>query len=510
MKNSKKYVVILFIVMSFCSVKADVELVSPYGMVFSTDELKSLYAQIQIKGDQSYQLQDYVIEKPYKTQMQGIVLSGVYDAEMIPGASVLQFSLITKLSQLRLFIKKISTDTIIYQNINGINAEIFLKGSCENIEIIGSADVVLNAQVNLIAQEKGLMSQTQDVDVQELPQWQVRMGTCLGPAGYDKTLQSEIVKLLSNKQEIAKLVIEPLTEKIEGVAKSFNEKLFKVNETALTSEIQIKLFPETLKVINNNQSFLLLGNAATHLKDESKAAVETVVIKDDAFTSRITQFDQTGIYFSQKWIKESIVKTQQLSLLSYSFSSSSIESLKSLFSSRLYQFFLWPDLMRFSRKVEFLFRLKISELKTFSFIAANDKAVWFDILGKSTIRTQSPAKNKAGEKSYNHYGDFTSDLKTRVWVKMHKGIAIVGAVKPQFKLSFFWNKMYLSMMKPTQGIHVGYFSRKIQSLFKNEKYTMVMPKIEVSENVTLHADEILGDEDILFLKYTTKDIVVKK
>lgn len=491
-----KCLISLVVLLGFHWSHADVDVVSSYGMVLSPDEIKTLFSELELKGTESYQLQDFTIETPFKTELKGISLSGAYSANMTLGSSTLDFSIAAKMSGLVLRVQKISTDTVLRKNIGGINVEIFLKGFCENVEIKSSDEATLTSQVQLQVAAQGLQPSVQNTVVNQLPQWQVTMGQCQGPTGYDKALQAEIRNILTNKAEVQKIIMNPITAKIQSIAQTINQKIFATKDMQLANKAKVQLKPESLQVIGNNKLFLLTGKATAQFSSEKTGSA---VVDDTAFASRLALAEQTGVYLSQKWVQESVLKAKDLNLLGYSFSSSSIDSLKSLFSSRLYQFFLWPDLMRFARNVEFLFRLQLERLNKLTFLSTNDGALWYDFQGVGGVATKAPLKN-----GYGDYGDFGVNLKTRFWVKMYKGVAVVGAYDPKFNLNFSWNKIYLALFNPFKSISVAYFGSKIESTLKKEKYSIAAPEIEVSESVHMVAEEISGDSEILFLRYTTK------
>ncbi|MCC6138587.1 MAG: hypothetical protein IT287_08135, partial [Bdellovibrionaceae bacterium] len=314
-----KCLISLAVMLVFNFGHADVQVVSPYGLVLSQEEIKSLFAELQLKGNESYQLQDFVIETPFKTDLKGLTLSGSYEAQMAQGASALDFFLNANMSGLVLRIQKISTDTIIYKNIGGINVEVFLKGFCENIEIKSEDIATFSANVQLQVLSTGLAPHLDSVSVNKLPAWQVTMGQCQGPKGFDKALQAEIRNLLSNKLEIQKIMLNPITAKIKNVAKIINEKIFSIQDMPVSTFAQVQLKPEMLQVIGGNKGlFLLSGTAIANLTTKQE---EVISVKDAAFETRIMGSQQTGVYFSQKWIQESILTAQTLNLLGYSFKS---------------------------------------------------------------------------------------------------------------------------------------------------------------------------------------------
>lgn len=494
MKTVRLILPFLILLLSFNIGRADVQVSSSYGMVLSSDEVKALFEKIHLKGTESYQLQDFLIEQPFKTQLQGVSLSGNYDAQMTAGSSLLSFALGAKMSSLVLRVQKISTDVVIHKVVGGVNVEIFLKGYCENVEIKSTDSADMTANVQLVTETLGLLPQLSGIVLNKLPQWDVSMGQCQGPSGYDKALQAEIRNILSNKEEMQKIITNPIALKLQNVAKSLNEKIFAPQEMVLSKFAKVLLKPDALQVLGKNNQFLLSGKATALLSSKSTG---DLVVDDAAFLTRLASAEQTGIYFSQKWIQSAVVKAQSLDLLSYSFTSSSIEALKSLFSSRLFQFFLWPDLMRFAKNVQFLFEMKIGHLQKLSFVSVNDGALWYDLGATGSVNTQAPQK-----KGYSHYGDFGSTLKSRIWVKMYKGAAVIGAYQPKFNLTFEWDKDYLSLFNPFKNISVSYFASKIQSTLKDEKYSFAVPKIPVSDDVKLFSDAISGDSEILFLRYT--------
>lgn len=496
MKYLTFLITVIVVLLSFNIGRADVRVSSSYGMALSSDEVKTLFEQIRFEGAESHAIQDFVIEQPFRTQLQNISLSGNYDAGLKPGVSLLEFALTAKMSSLVLRVGKISTDAVINKTVGGVNVQVFLKGFCENVEIRSISDSQMTARVNVATGTQGLVPAVSSIDVGTLSQWSINMGQCQGPLGYDKALSAEIRNLLTDKTEIQKLVTNPILIKLQSVAQSLNAKIFAPHSMDLANYARVQFLPEELQLMGPNGPFMVSGKVTAHLKaSEDKA----YIVEDSAFAQKISVQKGTGIYLSQKWIMQSIQKAQSLKLLNHSFSSSSISSLKSLFSNRLFQFFLWPDLMNFARNVLFMFEMRLQSLDKFSVIGASDGALWYDFQGSGSVFTQAPKKS-----AYFHYGDFKSSLKSRVWVKMHKGAAVVGAYDPKFQLNFSWAKKYLSLFNPFKSISVSYFASKIQSTLKNEKYSFVVPKLQVSDSTTMVSDAISGDADVLFLSYTAK------
>lgn len=475
-------------------VHADVQVKSPYAMILSQQEMDALFAKLSFAGSEAQKLQDILIEQPFKTHLQNISMSGEYEAQLVKGASIVDFSFSAKMSKMTLHIGKVSTDAVIDRIVGGVHVQIFLKGYCENVVIQSVDHATLSAGVQLASKGAGLEPVLGNILISSLPQWTIQMGACQGPLGYDKALMAEIKNILSNKKEVEKIVVSPLKAKLETLAGSLNSKVFAAQEMTLAEGVSVRIAPEDLGV-GGKDAFILKGVATATLKSSISA---TVNVEDPAFLRKALAAHHTGVYLSQKWIKEVVMHSQSLGLLGYEFKSSSIAALKSLFSSRLYQFFLWPDLMRFARNVEFLFEMKLKSLEKMTYLYTSGDALWYDVNAKGSVRTLAPEKT-----GYAHYGDFGATLKSRVWIKLHKGIAVVGAYQPQFGLSFLWNAVYVKLFKPSQSISASYFGNKVQSVLKEGRYTLPLPSLEVTDTVKMRAESFSGDAEMVVIRYSS-------
>jgi hypothetical protein len=300
------------LLLSFNIGRADVTVSSSYGMALSSDEVKTLFEQIRFQGEESYAIEDFVMEEPYRTQLQNISLSGNYAAGLISGTSLLEFGLNAKISSLVLRIGKISTDTVINRIVGGINVQVFLKGHCENVEIRSTSDSQMTARVNVATGEQGLVPRLSSIDVGTISQWSMNMGQCHGPLGYDKALSAEIRNLLSNKIEIQKLVTNPILTKLQTVAQSLNTKILAPQTMDLAAFARVQFQPEALQLMSAKGPFMVSGKVTAHLKaTESKS----YVVEDSVFEQKISAQKGTGIYLSQKWIMQSVHSAQSLKLL---------------------------------------------------------------------------------------------------------------------------------------------------------------------------------------------------
>lgn len=471
---------------------ADVHVSAPYSMVLGSEEMKAMLEQLSFSGKDEQMLEDVVIAQPFKTHLQKIKMTGTYEAQLSAGASVLDFAFSAKIPALVLTIGRISTDAVIDRIVGGVHVQIYLKGHCENVVIKGSESALFSSRVNLKAGENGLEPVLGTVVVNQLPQWAIDMGQCHGPLGYDKALVAEVNKILSNKDEVQKIISAPLANKLQVLAAQWMTKVLGAQDFAINPQVKVQLTPEALDVVGKS-AMVLRGTATAQLQSSEQGVV---AVDDAGFLAKSANAQETGFYISQKWLQKSIGKAQELGLLRYSFKSSSVEALKSLFSSRLYQFFLWPDLMRFARNVEFLFNLKVKSLEKMSYLYMSGGALWYDLHAKGSVDTKAPEK-----KGYTHYGDFQATLKTRVWVKLHKGVAVVGSYQPSFGLDFIWDKLYLKLFNPSQGISASYFARKIQSVIKDERHSFALPALQVSDTVKMRAEVLDGDADMLIIRY---------
>jgi hypothetical protein len=496
----KMWIQLLFLVAVFVgsiAVHADVVVSSHYAFGITQKEVLRLVGGTQFSGVESRDLEDMILESPYPTKIQGIHISGQYSAKVDSAPASLEYLVQTSASDLEIKIKKISTDTIIHRMVNGVNVEIFLKGQCNNLNIRSTNNADFNTQVGIQIENGHIVPNMVSLDIVQAPAWEVTIENCQAPAGYEATLKEEILKLFQDKQKIIALLASPIKQKVKDIAQVINGEIFKQVTTKLGKDHSISLYPSHVTLNTTKNLFLIAGNVELFLKTNVK---ENSFVEDEEFIASLGGVEKSGIYLSQKWISSAILTAKSKKELKYKFTSNSVSGLKSLFSNRLYQFFLWPDLMSFSKQAEFMFSGLIKKIYSFSFLGTQNSAVWYAVDGELEVGADVPKGNRL-----EHYGDFVTNVKSKFWIQVKKGVAVIGGYNPKLDLKFLWDKDYLQKYKPNQRISTNYFSEKIQWTLWKEQSRIELPTVTLAEDLSLSAHSVSGTKDHLFIEYITKD-----
>lgn len=481
---------------------ANTKVSSQYAFAITHSELLKLLDGKSFSGQESQNLGNMTLEAPYKTILESIRIAGQYMSSLDKSTSPLDYVVRTQASQIRIDIQKITTDAVIYRNVGGVNVQVFLKGYCENLSVQSQSDAQLTTNLHFDLSGGVLDAAMVGLATAQIPQWQVSVGNCVGPSGYADVLREEIVKLLSDKDRIGSVLSAPISNKIKDIVKTMNESLFRTNEVALGQGHKVRFTPSAVQFNADHNIFVVTGKSEVELQYEKQ---ESSFIDDADFQKSISGFTKSGLYFSQKWLRIAILTAKTRKLLNYTFLSSDIAGLQSLFSNRFYQFFVWPDLFNFSSNVPFVFTGVLNKIYDVSFINTIGNAVWYNVDGNITVNTQAPRDGQ-----YMHYGDFYTPLKGWSWIQVANGTARVGIYNPQVNLQFTWDSNYVRRYSPSQSVDTQTFTREIQEGLGKQQYTVALPELKLSENLNLTASSISGSKEYLFVEYLTKDTTGSK
>lgn len=473
----------------FC--RADVQISSDFYFSLNAESYTKILLNEKWTGEENQKIENWKINGDYQSIVENILLKIKYDLEVKPDdKNPTRFLYDLSFPNGRIEISSIKTNAVIYKNVGGVQATIYLKGECRNIVIETSGPLEASGQIQVAKTGKSLGAFVQSIDYKNQQNWQMNVGDCEGPQGYQQALEKELRSLLNDKTRMSQILMQPFQNQLNQRLASMNESLFSPKQIPVQEEIALTLLPLEVELDEVTGQVLLKGIVKTQFASQEEKHVH---VDAPLFAEDVAVAPRSGLMVSQKYLQTLIRQVHESRLLYKKYFAQQIPGLDQLFRSRFFQFFLWPDLMNFRRNAPFSFEVSASQSPQLDFDKIYRGVAWFDLHSHLKVQTRTPQNQD--------YGQFLSPLKAQPWLRVYNNQLALGFYQPKMKLKFIWDQVYLAIQKPFQTLSAAFFGQKIQSTIKDYRWTTDLPLLKLEDRVLMTPKQLAGNKDWLVLEY---------
>lgn len=474
--------------------RADVHLSSDFYFTISAENYTASLLKQPLQGQEKFVVPSWNIGGEYQSFAENIEMNFAYGLKLEEGQDPLTYQYRLHLEKGFLKIGKIKTDAVIVKNVGGVQATIYLKGECRNLMITTEDSLELTGNVRLGVRDHSLMASLLDLRALNEQNWEMSVESCEGPKGYQQALEEQLREFISNKQKMQDVLLQPFQVQINKKVSDIQARLFAEKQMSLNSSVSVILHPKSVDLDEVTGQLLISGLVKTQLESASEVQkhVDALLTKEE-----FSKLSQNGFFISQKYISALTESLHDTGFFYKSYLAQSIPGLSSLFRSRLFQFFLWPDLMNFKRNAPFTFEVSSRQLPKIKWSSFHKGSAWYSMDTTLSVLTRTPENTGAHE-----YGRFSSPFRAQTWMRVYEGQLALGFYKPQMNLQFRWSELYLKLFKPFQYISVNFFGNKISSSLNDFRWKTKLPEIEMEGKTLLRPKSLSGNENWMVLEYS--------
>ncbi len=474
--------------------RADVQISSDFYFSLNTENYTQILLNEKWSGEEVQKISNWKIDGDYQSVVENILLKIQYDLQVKPDeASPTRFYYDLLFPNGRIEISRIKTNAVIHKNVGGVQATVYLKGECRNIAIETSGALKSLGSIQIVKKGSSLGVAVKSIDYQNQQNWKMSVESCAGPKGYQQALEKELRNLLNNKTKMAQLLMQPIQNQTDLKIAKLNEYLFSDKQIPLQDGMALTFKPVGVDLDEATGQVLLKGLVKT---DFTSTAESQQYIPAPLFAEDLGVVSQSGLMISQKYIQALTKHIHESGVLYKSYLAQQIPGLDRLFRSRLFQFFLWPDLMNFRKNAPFTFKVAAAQKPQVKFDKIYRGVAWFGLNTDINVETRTPKDSGARE-----YGQFLSPFKAQPWLRVYNNQLALGFHQPKMKLKFIWDQIYLSLFRPFQTLSVAFFGQKIQSTIRDYRWKTDLPLLKVEDRVLLSPKEFSGNQHWLVLEY---------
>ena len=371
--------------------------------------------------------------------------------------------------QLVITVPKISIDTVVIKEVNGVILKLNVKSNCENIKVVTATDAI-SVQASILGSSKSdrvdMSANITDINL-GTPKLTVQDFKCDNISGLEDLIGDEILKEFSRIDFYKPVLLEKMNSLLAVQVEKYAAKAEKaIKDQVMTIE---GLSAPQFSLLQINENNIDIG-FALNKPDETFTPLTNYKLNSDG----VMVVDKTEM---QEFLKQGI--SAKLAKLSYS--SKTITELDKLTKSRFKQFFVWPGLMKLPKGQELILRPMLESvnisLKPESYVSSLNitatAGLW--IMAKNEAMVYLRSNLVAASNIAN-----TAQVKTTI---------------QSLKSSAVYDQTFLNKYDPSKRISTGIVDTTAEKFFNDNWATANLSVLKLTDSASAKLQRIYYSKD---------------
>jgi hypothetical protein len=462
-----------------------------YFSTISSNDLKAKAQQslLGVLKDFNFNVEEFDIGTDPKVHFSRVkVMAHPVGYEVTPSRQGIHFQ--SRNNSVRLEIGEVKVDQYIEREFNGVHARIHIFGACTGVTagLVGPESVI-EGDVNPVLSGNLVQLQLENARVAlGHVQFEFSKINCVGAQGFDQLIIDSAKQLLANPAALDQVINSEYIRILQAQLATWG---YQWNQPMLAFQLPVHgegqgkgdaknieawLFPQTMQIDGNgnwlNKGMLRLKHSdlsheSKHIQFQSQdfasfAGQTALVLPDEALTAF------AEIYLSPQMWMLSLPSTQ-------------IPAFQDLMKSRFKQFFVWPDLMNFSKKTEFLVQTESKIAPRFQWNDDGSLGLQSEFISRMYYPEQG---------QFLPYNNFSVQLQGRMNLQIENGKAVVTTLDPNIKVGAEWDQAYCQKESRCGRISKSILTKAATSFLTDRKIEFPLPKLEASFGLKLEPKKI--------------------
>ena len=379
----------------------------------------------------------------------------------------------------RIRISRIFVDQIVERNVGGIIGRFRLKADCSNVEFNlipgkGSFSLRVSPEVGSSLQGATVTDAKLDWGADSLTSSDI---TCTGVEGFEDLISAEVKRVAANSDTFFAPQKPQLISYLNGTLSSYN---FDIGEKR-----QLMISRPDIQVWMRVDDFKDQGADGAKVKGLLFVEFAKGTTKE-AQVLRLEDVDLSGVNtallrlppdFMKVMVKEGFAANTWVEKVM----SNKLPGFSTLMSSRFSQFFVWPELMRYSRSAQFLFEIYSNK----DIEVSGGKDLVYGLNSTLLSRMNAPRGGKQVP-----FMNFVVPFKSQVKLSVKSGVVNARLTSPQMSLQYSWDRDYLNRYGKYREFSSSTIRSRILSALGGQNLTMKLPVIPLLEGLNLQVKSL--------------------
>ncbi|MGE5086537.1 MAG: hypothetical protein ACM3MG_09575 [Bacillota bacterium] len=387
-------------------------------------------------------------------------------------------------------IAEVSVDTVIEKQVGGMIGKFRIQAKCENVPLVlrsGAGEFSLSLEPAVGSVKVG--GEVKDVGMSWVPgAWMIGDFTCSGVEGFDVVLKDEIKKISDDSASFVNPQKQILKKYIADYLSSYDldlslpRKLVSARADISTTMV-IDQYTEDAKT----QAMNAKGRLRVEFKNSTTGNIKTLALSKTAVS--LIQGTEAALVLPADFVKTVMSEAYSANSWIHHLNSSQVPGFSTIMNSRFSQFFVWPELMNYSKSALFKFDLYSNKDVQLTGSGLNYK-VKMNLLS----RMQAPRGN-----SYVNFMNFVMPFDSSVAFTVSSGAMTTSFSDVSLGLNAQWDPSYVANYSPSQRFSSGTIRDQIVGSLQGQTVKMNLPKIPLTSGVSLTVQSLksLSNSDLL-------------
>ncbi len=456
------------------SVYAQGRVISDFVMKVAAKDYQSFLDEqpVDFKGHSSEAIPDQSFKKPYKTSLSGISVSLDYQVSIGQRDSNLtRFPFTAKALNTTIIIDNLHLKDKIKKQSGPVSIEVSIEATCKNIKIDYRSEPV---HVDGAAEIKSVDGKNQlvldDFDFKfDAKKWRMTVSKCDGPKGFEVMLKDFLIDYVKDKENYSSHIRSAIQDQLNTTSTQISQRLLQEQSFKLNDEVSLGYHPYLINIDASGDA-LISGLISVDFKT-SKDQGELFV--------NFTQSPVLAAGVSQLAMPSQIVSalsaaTFSNGLFHHVIQPQNDEKLKEIFRNRWGQIFLFPDLMNFKKKADFIFDVYALNPPAVSSIAAQSGVLKIQSSAEIVNQMLAPQGTQ-----HIPYVNFSATAKVPVQLTIIDSKVIASMKGLKLDAAYSWDEAYVKKTNPNKYIDIDYFADSLLDSLKDKTFEFVIGAIKL-------------------------------
>jgi hypothetical protein len=371
----------------------------------------------------------------------------------------------------------VSVDQYVEREMNGIIGRFRIQAECKDVVLTAVTNKVkFSVAVKPSTDGKTLSGELQDLDLSWQPDaWQIGDLNCTGAVGFDDMIRQQVLDMAKDSTKFTQALKPELITYLESYLKSYNFDIGKERQL-ITSRPDIKASMIADSIQDLSDGTKLKGRVIVIFNKAPDTAKTVLTLKD----ANLNAISNASVRVPEKLLPTLMQKGFAANTWMESLKSSSIPGFSSIMSSRIKQFFAWPELTRYSKSTVFPFQLYSDKDMTLK-----GSALKYDISGK--LIAQMLAPRSSGDVPMMR---FSIPFSSKLSFTAKEGVLTTTAKNTDVSLGYVWDENYVRKYNAKTKFMRSTVEGKIQDAVYDQALTYKLPLIPVMDGLNFRIESL--------------------
>ncbi|MEM7646488.1 MAG: hypothetical protein AAF203_06245, partial [Pseudomonadota bacterium] len=304
--------------------------------------------------------------------------------------------------------------------------------------------------------------------------WGLTTRWCTGPRDYQDILKQEIFKVLRNEQALKEIIQEKLQAVMSQQVTQIVAEILQPHYMPVGSNGEIQFLPEQLLLSSENGNIMIKGEVVSLFGQSSEPGKNFQPFNINV--PRLEKMRNSGLILSQAFLRQLLSQMNQQSIFDQQFRGQDIDGFRKLQKSRFQQFFVFPDLMNFSKKADFRFNMTLTRDPVINITEQRQGVLYFDTIAYGKALMMAPKNG-----THVPYIHVNAEGSGQGWAQVQNQELHFGLYEPDLKLGYAWDPAYLKAYKPSKRMAKKTITKSLRKALEGYRDKTELPLFDFGE-----------------------------